>query len=173
MPEKRRNFWIMLTVIAIVFSTARWLESRSNRNHHRNDIYKECKKRKKKHRTTCNVERYRPYKKNCQVKDSYRTPAIDDFVFVHKEPVALNYNEILGKVEYPQIARDAGIEGTVLVRVLVDEHGNYQKHKIISQAHAMLGRNCDRVVGDLKFTPAVRDGQPVKFWVNIPFHFEK
>ncbi|MEZ4774921.1 MAG: energy transducer TonB [Bacteroidia bacterium] len=110
-------------------------------------------------------------KRHCQIRDNYRTPAIDDFVFVHKEPVAINYMEVSNAIGYPSVAKEAGIEGSVIVRVLVDEHGNYLKHKVISQAHPLLGRSCDSYVNNLYFTPAVRDGQPVKFWVNIPFHF--
>lgn len=166
MPESTRRFWTMLTIFAIVFSTARWLESRNN-EHPRKRCHKEAAARIQKR--SCNAMTYQ--KRHCQSKDIYRTPAIDDFVFVHKEPVAINYLEVNNAIGYPAVAREAGIEGSVIVRVLVDEHGNYLKHKIISQAHPLLGRSCDSFVNNLYFTPAVRDGQPVKFWVNIPFHF--
>ncbi|MDX2246324.1 MAG: energy transducer TonB [Bacteroidia bacterium] len=165
MPERRRRFWIMLTVIAIVFSTARWLESKNNDHSRKNYRHEFSDHSRKK---SCNA---RAQKRHCQVKDSHRTPAIDDFVFVHKEPVAINYTEVRDNMVYSSAAREAGMEGSVIVRVLVDEHGNYQNHKIISQTHPFLGRNCDSYVNNLYFTPAVRDGKPVKFWVNIPFHF--
>ena len=74
-------------------------------------------------------------------------------------------------IGYPQIARDAGIEGRVIIRVLVDEHGNYVRHRVISSVHPMLTKACAEHLAELQFTPAIQGGRPIKFWVNIPFMF--
>ncbi|MEL7340987.1 MAG: energy transducer TonB, partial [Bacteroidota bacterium] len=75
-------------------------------------------------------------------------------------------------IGYPQIARDAGIEGNVVVRVLVDKRGNYDKHKIITQVHPILTKAVEEHIAKLQFTPAIQGGKPIKFWVNIPFNFK-
>jgi len=99
-------------------------------------------------------------------------PDINAMIFVQKEPAPVNMNDIRKAIGYPQIARDAGIEGMVVVRILVDKNGNYKKHKIIKQAHPMLAKSCEKHVGKLKFTPAIQGGKPIQFWVNVPFRFK-
>lgn len=98
-------------------------------------------------------------------------PADDAFIFVQEEPKPVNMADIKKLVGYPQIARDAGIQGDVVLRILVDEKGNYVKHKIIKQAHPILAQACEAQVPKLKFTPAIQGGKSIKFWVNVPFKF--
>ena len=99
-------------------------------------------------------------------------PAIDAFIFAEEEPRPVNMDDIKKLIGYPQIARDAGIEGSVVVRVLVDKKGNYSKHKIINQVHPILAKAVEKHITRLKFTPAIQGGKPIQFWVNIPFNFK-
>lgn len=99
-------------------------------------------------------------------------PGINDFVSVEQEPVAVNLNDIKSLIGYPQIARDAGIQGVVLVRVLVDKTGNYDRHRIVKSVHPILDEAVEQHLSKLKFTPAIQGGRPIKFWVNIPFNFK-
>lgn len=99
-------------------------------------------------------------------------PNINDFIFAEEEPKPVNMGDIQKLIGYPQIARDAGIEGNVVVRVLVDKAGNYNKHKIITQVHPILTKAVEEHIQKLKFTPAIQGGKPIKFWVNIPFNFK-
>jgi protein TonB len=99
-------------------------------------------------------------------------PDINDFIFAEEEPKPVNMGDIQKLIGYPQIARDAGIEGNVVVRVLVDKNGNYSKHKIITQVHPILTKAVEEHIRKLKFTPAIQGGKPIKFWVNIPFNFK-
>ncbi len=99
-------------------------------------------------------------------------PKVDDFVFVSEEPKTLNMDDVRKLIGYPDIARDAGIEGMVVVRVLVDEQGNYRKHKMIKKIHPILADAVEKNLHKLKFTPAIQGSKPIKFWVNIPFRFE-
>lgn len=94
------------------------------------------------------------------------------FRYAEKEPILLNMNVVAAKIGYPIIARDAGIEGIVIARVLVDENGDYEKHKYIKKIHPILVTSIDAHIAELKFTPAISDGKPIKFWVNIPFEFK-
>lgn len=99
-------------------------------------------------------------------------PGINDFVSVEEEPQPVNMNDLIKLIGYPQIARDAGIQGTVVVRVLVDKKGRYSNHKVINQVHPILSKNVEKHINRLTFTPAIQGGNPIQFWVNIPFNFK-
>lgn len=99
-------------------------------------------------------------------------PGINDFISVEQEPVPVNIDDIKTLIGYPQIARDAGIQGQVVVRVLVDKTGNYDRHKVVKSVHPILDDAVQRQLSKLKFTPAIQGGRPIKFWVNIPFNFK-
>ncbi len=101
-----------------------------------------------------------------------KEPDINAFIFAEEEPVPVNMEEIKKMIGYPQLARDAGIEGQVVVRVLVDKNGNYAKHRVINQVHPILAKACEEQLPKLKFTPAIQGGKPIQFWVNIPFNFK-
>ncbi|MEO1449242.1 MAG: energy transducer TonB, partial [Bacteroidota bacterium] len=64
-----------------------------------------------------------------------------------------------------------GHDAAVVVRVLVDEHGNYLRHKVISSTHPELKRRSDAYASQLVFTPAIRDGRAMRYWVNVPFYY--
>ena len=99
-------------------------------------------------------------------------PKIDEFISVEQEPAPVNMDDIKKLVGYPQIARDAGIQGSVVVRVLVDKKGRYNKHRVVNQVHPILAEAVEKHINKLKFTPAIQGGRPIKFWVNIPFNFK-
>jgi protein TonB len=99
-------------------------------------------------------------------------PSPDEFIFVSEEPQPLNMDDVRKIIGYPEIARDAGIEGQVVVRVLVDEKGNYRKHKMIKKVHPILAEAVESNLKQLKFSPAIQGNKPIKFWVNIPFRFK-
>ena len=99
-------------------------------------------------------------------------PEFNEFIFAEKEPEALNMEDIQRLIIYPQIARDAGIQGSVVVRILVDEQGRYVKHRVINNPHPILTKAVERELEKLVFSPAIRDGKPMRFWVNIPFNFK-
>ncbi|TAE46049.1 MAG: energy transducer TonB [Bacteroidetes bacterium] len=100
-----------------------------------------------------------------------QTPPDDFFIVPEEEPRAVNLSEVWKLIRYPQMAIDANIQGTVVVRILVDKKGNYQKHKLIASVHPLLSTEVERHIHQLKFTPAIQGGKPIAFWVNVPFRF--
>lgn len=100
-----------------------------------------------------------------------KEPEITAFILVEEEPVPINLEEIKAMIGYPQVARDAGINGRVVIRILVDETGKYRRHRVINTAHPILTGACEAQIKKLAFTPAVQGGKPIKFWVNVPFNF--
>ncbi|MEZ4774913.1 MAG: tetratricopeptide repeat protein [Bacteroidia bacterium] len=99
-------------------------------------------------------------------------PEMSSFIFVNEEPVPLNLNEIRKAIGYPQEAIDQNLEGTVIVRVLVDKEGNYRKHAFVKEVSPLLSSAIEPVISQLKFTPAKVGGEPVMYWMNIPFPFK-
>jgi len=79
--------------------------------------------------------------------------------------------EIRSKIGYPQVARDAGVEGNVVVRILVDQEGSYARHIVLNNVHPTLQKAVEAEISNIRFSPAVNQGKKVPFWVNIPFAF--
>lgn len=93
-------------------------------------------------------------------------PAPDEFVAVEQMPVLVT----LPAPYYPELARQAGIEGLVMVRALVNEEGK------IDDAMALDGPEMlvEPAIGAVKkavFRPALQQHRPVAVWINIPIRF--
>ncbi len=74
--------------------------------------------------------------------------------------------------EYPAMARRRSYEGTVLLDVLVDRQGRAAQVKLArSSGHAVLDRSALQSVGQWRFEPARRLGQPMEMWVQVPVRF--
>lgn len=96
----------------------------------------------------------------------------DIFITVEEEPKAVNLDDVRKLIGYPTMAVDATIQGTVVVRILVDQKGRYKQHKVVAPVHPLLSREVERHIHLLKFTPAIQGGKPIAFWVNVPFRFK-
>lgn len=101
-----------------------------------------------------------------------QSPGVADWVKAEQEPKPLNLPDIRKAIGYPQIARDAGIEGNVVCRILVGERGEYLKHVVLNPVHPVLTNSVEQYLPQLKFSPAIVEGAPAKFWVNLPFTFK-
>lgn len=88
--------------------------------------------------------------------------------------VASSSNPVLihgGKADYPLMARRAGIQGTVLVQVLVGTEGRVELAEILQSVHPMLDEAALAAARRCLFTPGKQRGNPVAVWVAIPFLF--
>ncbi len=75
-------------------------------------------------------------------------------------------------LKYPEIARKAGIEGRVIVQVLVSEKGEVVKTRIIkSLGHSGCDEAAVNAIRSVKWKPALQRDKPVKVWVAIPVIF--
>jgi protein TonB len=72
---------------------------------------------------------------------------------------------------YPDLARQAQIEGTVVVRALVGKDGKVKEVLLVRSAHDLLDRAALEATRGYAFTPAIQNGRPVAVWVSIPFRF--
>lgn len=98
-------------------------------------------------------------------------PDINAFIFVDKEPIPLNINDIRSMIEYPEEAADAEVEGTVVARILVEKTGQYLQHKIIKEVHPALAQAVSEKLPALRFEPAMKGDTAMTYWVNVSFPF--
>jgi len=79
---------------------------------------------------------------------------------------------IQSRVQYPELARKAGIEGRVYVQFVVDKKGNVVDPKVVRG----IGGGCDQValnaVKQARFNPGYKDGKPVQVKYAIPIVFK-
>ena len=76
-------------------------------------------------------------------------------------------------VKYPDAARNAGVQGTVELGVVVDESGDVKEVTILSGDPA-LGQAASEAVKEWKYKPYVVDGSPAEMetQVTLSFHFQ-
>jgi len=73
---------------------------------------------------------------------------------------------------YPPLLRDAGIGGTVLTWLLIDETGNVIKTQVKDgSGHDALDQAALKVADIMQFTPALNRDQKVKVWIALPIVF--
>lgn len=73
---------------------------------------------------------------------------------------------------YPVEARQSGTEGSVLVRVLIDEEGRVEEAEVIeSEPAGVFDAAALKAIRGWRFSPAQRLGQPVAVRVDIPVSF--
>ena len=73
--------------------------------------------------------------------------------------------------EYPESARRAGAEGTVVARIRVDADGNVRGVTIRRSPHEALSDAAEAALRRWKFQPPERDGRPVGFTAQYEFEF--
>jgi len=80
---------------------------------------------------------------------------------------------IYGEINYPSIARENGVEGTVVVSFIIDEKGKVIKPEIARDIGAGCGDEVLRVLKDMPdWTPGEQRKNKVKVQFNIPVKFQ-
>ncbi len=100
----------------------------------------------------------------------------EDIIFVayDTEPVPIGgFAAIHKNLTYPDIARRAGVEGTVIIQAIIDKRGIV----IDTQVLKSLGNNgCDEAamfaIKQTRWKPALQRDKPVKVRVSIPVIFK-
>jgi len=95
-------------------------------------------------------------------------PRPDEYRPVDEPPVPVT----TFKPEYPEIARQAGVEGKLTVRVLVGKNGRVVDAFVVpGTSIPMLDEAAVTAARRWVFTPALVDNHPVMVWVSIPIWF--
>jgi protein TonB len=95
-------------------------------------------------------------------------PSEGEFVYYEDEPVPVTQVQ----PRYPEFAREAQIQGKVVLHVLVGKDGRVKNVKVIKGVKGLD----DEAVAAIKkwvFKPALSNNKPVAVWVEVPmdFHF--
>ncbi len=79
------------------------------------------------------------------------------------------------KPEYPPLARRLGVEGVVVLSVLVNEQGGVEDVQVVQPISENVGINeaAVQVARSARFKPATRDGVRVKMWTRLRIPFKK
>lgn len=76
-------------------------------------------------------------------------------------------------IEYPQNAKDQGLEGTVNVLFTVDETGKVLSVNVASESENSLDKEAIRIVESMPdWIPGEFQGKPVSVKMTLPIHFE-
>lgn len=96
-------------------------------------------------------------------------PEPDSFVAVDEHPKVVRFPS----VHYPEMARKAGIEGKVWLKVLVDVNGDVRDVIILTDSGANAGfeEAALSAARDSKWRPAMQNRQPIPVWVAYEVKF--
>lgn len=80
-------------------------------------------------------------------------------------------------IKYPAIARENGIEGTVVVTFVVEKDGKVTDARIVRDIGGQCGQEALRVVQlmndkSIVWTPGKQRGRPVRVQFNLPVRFK-
>ena len=79
---------------------------------------------------------------------------------------------LVGRVRYPEEARERGIEGEVWVRFVVDRDGSVTEVEVSRPVHPLLDEEALRVVREMpRWKPGRQDGKPVRVFYSVPVEF--
>ena len=105
-------------------------------------------------------ERTKPYKADRYVAASQ----VSELPSVESRPDSL-------RPFYPEAARQRGIEGDVVLRLLIDADGSLAKVDVVREPGAGLGAAGARAIRQFRFRPGKVNGQAVATTITYTLHF--
>lgn len=94
------------------------------------------------------------------------TPKFGEYVYVEELPEAVTRVP----PQYPDLAREAGVDGTVQVQALVGKDGKVRDVRV-TKSIPMLDDAAKNAVRQWVFKPALSNNKPVAVWVAVPVKF--
>ena len=80
--------------------------------------------------------------------------------------------ELATKLEYPQIARETGTEGSMIIKAIIQSNGNVSSAKIVESSNLLFNSTVKEAVGSTQFTPAIREEEPIRGSITLKVYFE-
>lgn len=94
----------------------------------------------------------------------------DRHAYIYSDELPITVKEV--KPEYPEFAKQVGVEGLVLVHVYVGKDGRVAKAEVDDKRqNPMLNDAALQAARRWVFTPAYADKHPVAVWITLPFRF--
>jgi len=72
---------------------------------------------------------------------------------------------------YTETARMFGVEGTVVLRAVFSKNGEVTNLHVVRKLPHGLTQQAITAARAIKFTPAMKDGQPVSMWMELQYNF--
>jgi periplasmic protein TonB len=94
-------------------------------------------------------------------------PAGNEFVAFDEKPEIVQYVP----PQYSEFAREAGLEGLVMVDVLVGTDGRVKDARVSRSVHSVLDQAALVAARRARFTPGKQRNIPVEVWVTLPYNF--
>ena len=93
-------------------------------------------------------------------------PAFGTYVYAEELP------EVITKVNpvYPEMAREANVDGTVMIQALVGKDGKVHDVRVVKSI-PLLDKSAEDAVRLWVFKPALANNKPVAVWVGVPVRF--
>jgi protein TonB len=73
---------------------------------------------------------------------------------------------------YPEAARRARIQGTVILEAVITKMGEVQSVRILRSAHPLLDRAALDAVPQWRYKPAKLNGRPLAVYLTVTVHFQ-
>ncbi|KPJ49994.1 hypothetical protein AMJ40_04170 [candidate division TA06 bacterium DG_26] len=73
--------------------------------------------------------------------------------------------------EYPEEAKEAGIQGVVVLLMYIDQGGNVRIVCVAKSVHPLLDEAALEAARKWTFFPALRNNKPIGVWVFYPIYF--
>ncbi len=91
----------------------------------------------------------------------------NEFVAFDTKPEITHFE----KPVYSEFAREAGLEGLVVVDVLVGTDGRVKAARVSRPVHPVLDNAALAAAQKCRFTPGKQRNIPVEVWVSLPYNF--
>lgn len=105
-------------------------------------------------------------------EEAEELPEPEIFVVVEQMPEIIGgVAKVYESLVYPEIARQAGVEGLAVVQVVVEPDGTPSGIEIARSASAVLDNAAMAAVATLKFKPGRQRGNAVRVRMAIPIRF--
>lgn len=96
-------------------------------------------------------------------------PAQGEFVPHEEEPVEVSFS--IPPSDYPEIAKQAGIEGEVFLQILIDKTGKVRDVRVLKSSFKAFEEVASRAAWRSVWKPAIQNTTPVAVWVTKPVRF--
>lgn len=92
-------------------------------------------------------------------------------VITRIDPQPQNLDQVMQAIGYPIKAREAGVQGTVLLAVQVSATGAVLQAHVLRSPHTLLSDAVLAHASSIQFAPGQQGGQPTTLWVQVPLRF--
>ena len=107
--------------------------------------------------------------------DEFTAPASLDEVVLQRDAqfeggMKALQNHLVHHFNYPQVDRENGIEGKVIVKFVINENGQVESARVVRSVSETIDEALLLAIETMPvWKPAIKNGEPVKSYVTLPF----